>query len=56
MKKLIKNLAWKVPICLMWYTDSPYYVRGSNNFWDVYIIAIIFLFGLDLIKWGLKEE
>ena len=55
MKKLIKDLAWKIPIAIMWefaadFPFSEFSIGGQMLLW------LIFYFCLDAIRWGLKKD
>jgi hypothetical protein len=56
MKKFIKELAWKVPICMAWFQCTPFVYDESLNFWGRCTICGLFILGLDIVRWGLKKD
>lgn len=55
MKRFIKDFAWKVPIAIMWsvaanFPFSEFSTWGEMSAW------VLFYWGLDAIRWGLKED
>lgn len=56
MKVYIKELAWKVPVCVAWIQCTPWINDGSLTYWDQLIICFSFILSLDLIRWGLRKD
>ena len=56
MRVLIKEFAWKVPLCVIWASDSSWINDESLTFWQGTVICFLFILSLDLIRWGLKKE
>lgn len=55
MKKIIKDLAWKLPIAMMWgyAADFPF---NDLSFCEGTAAWMVFMFCLDAIRWGLKKD
>lgn len=58
MKRFIKDLAWKVPIAIMWgiAADFPFSKFSIWGEWGEMLAWLFFYWGLDAIRWGLKED
>ena len=55
MKKFFKELAWKVTLCVMWIQCTPWFERDDIPIQGTITICGLFIIGLDLIRWGLKN-
>lgn len=54
-KQYIKNLCWKVPMYLLWYTAANEPFKGIS-IWESILWSIGIILCFDLIRWGLKNE
>lgn len=54
-KQYIKNICWKVPMFLLWYTAANEPFKGIS-IWESLLWCIGITLCFDLIRWGLKNE
>ena len=54
MNRLLKELAWKVPIYILW-SQCTWFAKYDKPFWSDFVIAFVFFIMLDLVRWGLKK-
>ena len=53
--RFLKELAWKVPLFLLW-SQCTWFAKYDKPFWVGCVIAFVFFIMLDLIRWGLKKK
>ena len=54
MKEMIKNVAWRTSVGILWYMAADYPFDKFPLWGQIASWAVVFVF-LDLIRWGLKK-
>lgn len=55
MKKMFKDVAFKVSAFLLWYPMTPWF-NTEMDLWKEILIMMVFYVCLDFVCWGLKKD